>query len=50
MFNGSTVQRYIHVMYAVLAVLICTSNEWANYRSWQFSSHFTAKTMLWWTV
>jgi len=43
----STIQRYIHVMYAVLVGLICTSNKWANYRSWQFSSYFTAKTMLW---
>jgi len=43
----STVQHYIHVMYAVLAGLICPRNKWANYRSWQFSSHFTAKTMLW---
>jgi len=34
-------------MYAVLAGLICTNNKWANYRSWQFSSPFTAKTMLW---
>jgi len=34
-------------MYAVLAGLICTSNKWANYRSWQFSSPFTAKTVLW---
>jgi len=34
-------------MHAVLAGLICTSNRWANYRSWQFSSHFTAKIMLW---
>jgi len=43
----STVQRYIRVMYAVLAGLICTSNKWANYRSRQFSSHFTTKSMLW---
>jgi len=42
MFN-----RVIRVMYAVLAGLICTRNKWANYRSWQFSSHFTAKTVLW---
>jgi len=26
----STVQRYIHVMYALLAGLICTSNKWTN--------------------
>jgi len=36
----------MHV-YAVLAGLICTGNKWANYRLWQFFSHFTAKTMLW---
>jgi len=27
-------------MYAVLARLICTSNKWANYRSWQFFKSF----------
>jgi len=27
-------------MYAVLAGLICTSDKWANYRSWQFSKSF----------
>jgi len=44
MFNRTTLHSY---MYAVLAGLIWTRNKWANYRSWQFSSHFTAKTMLW---
>jgi len=39
-------------MHAVLAERICTSNKWANYRSWQFvhdsfPSPFTARTMLW---
>jgi len=27
-------------MYAVLAGLICTTNKWANCRSWQFSKSF----------
>jgi len=27
-------------MYAILAGLICKSNKWANYRSWQFSKYF----------
>jgi len=27
-------------MYAVLAGLICSSNKWTNYRSWQFSKSF----------
>jgi len=36
-------------MYAVLAGLICTSNKWANYRSWQFSKsfHCSLHVMLW---
>jgi len=34
-------------MYAVLAGLIRTTNEWANYRLWQFPSPFTAKITLW---
>jgi len=37
MFNGTTFHSY---MYAVLAGLICTSNKWPNYRSWQFSKSF----------
>jgi len=44
MFDRTTLHSY---MYAVLAGLICTGNKWANYRSRQFSRHFTAKTMLW---
>jgi len=45
MFDRTTLHSY---MYAVLAGhCICTSNKWANYRSRQFSSHFTAKAMLW---
>jgi len=32
-------QRY-GALYAVLAGLICTSNKWANCRSWQFSKSF----------
>jgi len=27
-------------MYAVLAELICSSDKWANYCSWQFSKSF----------
>jgi len=46
-FKCLTVQRYIPVMYAVLDGLMCTGKKWANYRSWQFSNPFTAKTMLW---
>jgi len=43
MFKNTTLHSY---MYAVLALPMCTGNKWANYRSRQFSSHFTAKTML----
>jgi len=46
MFNCTKFHSY---MYAVLGGLTCTTNKWANYRSWQFSKsfQFTARTMLW---
>jgi len=35
MYNVSFIR-----VYAVLARLICTTNKWTNYRSWQFSKSF----------